>query len=162
MKDLFSVEGKVALVTGGSRGIGEMIAHGYVENGAKTYIASRKADVCEQVATELSAHGTCIPLPADLGTNEGVQALADALKEREPKLDILVNNAGANWNAPIDEYPEASWDKVLNLNLRSIFFLTQKLLPSLRAAATHESPARGITVGSIDGLGATGIETYAY
>lgn len=162
MKNLFSVEGKVALVTGGSRGIGEMIARGYVENGVKTYIASRKAEVCEAVAKELSAHGTCIPIPADLGSKEGVQALADQMLEREPKLDILVNNAGANWNAPIDEYPEASWDKVLNLNLRSIFFLTQKLLPSLRAAGTHESPARVINIGSIDGLGAPALETFAY
>jgi len=162
MKNLFSVEGKVALVTGGSRGIGEMIARGFVENGAKTYIASRKAEVCEAVAKELSTHGTCIPLPADLGENEGVRALAAQLLEREPKLDILVNNAGANWNAPIDEYPEDGWDKVLNLNLRSIFFLTQKLLPALRAAATHESPARVINVGSIDGLGAPPLETFAY
>ena len=144
MKNLFSVEGKVALVTGGSRGIGEMIARGFVENGAKTYIASRKREVCEAVAQELSAYGTCIPLAADLGTNEGVRTLAAQLMEREPKLDVLVNNAGANWGAPIDEYPEDGWDKVLNLNLRSIFFLTQKLLPALRAAATHASPARVI------------------
>lgn len=162
MKDLFSVEGKVALVTGGSRGIGAMIARGFVENGARTYIASRKASVCDATAAELAEHGTCISLPADLSTMAGVEGLAAALAEREPKLDILVNNAGANWGAPIDEYPADAWDKVLGLNLKAIFFLTQKLLPQLRASGTHPEPARVINVGSIDGLLAPALETYAY
>lgn len=163
MKDLFSIEGKVALVTGGSRGIGEMIARGFVAHGAKTYISARKAEACEALASELTqAGGSCVALPADLSTAEGVAALKAAFGEREEKLDILVNNAGANWAAPIDEYPEAGWDKVVDLNLKSIFFLTQALLPKLRAAASHESPARVINTGSIDGLHAPGLETYAY
>ena len=135
MKNLFSVEGKVVLVTGGSRGIGEMIARGYVENGAKVYISSRKADVCDRVADELSEYGTCISLPFDLGGMEGIEGLANAVKERESRLDVLVNNAGATWGAPIDEYPEDGWDKTVDLNVKSIFFLTQKLLPLAEDAA---------------------------
>lgn len=162
MKDLFSIEGKVALITGGSRGIGEMIARGYVAAGAKTYIVSRNAEACEALATELGKSGTCVPLAADLGTPEGIEALSRTLAERETKLDILVNNAGANWAAPVDEYPQSGWDKVLNLNLKSVFFLTQSLLPLLRAAGTHDDPARVINTGSIDGLHAPGLETFAY
>lgn len=162
MKDLFSVKGKVALVTGGSRGIGLMIARGFVENGVKTYISSRDAEACASVAEELSKEGTCIAIPADLSTSAGVEHVATALKEKESQLDILVNNAGANWAAPIDEYPESGWDKVLNLNLKSVFFLTQALLPLLRKAGNKEDPARVINIGSIDGLHAPGLETYAY
>ncbi|MFC3077598.1 SDR family oxidoreductase [Phenylobacterium terrae] len=162
MRNLFSVEGKVVLVTGGSRGIGEMIARGYVENGAKTYISSRKADVCDRLAEELSEHGTCISLPFDLGNMAGIAGLAAAIAEREPKLDVLVNNAGATWGAPIDEYPEGGWDKVVDLNTKSIFFLTQKLLPQLRAAATHENPARVINIASVNGIEPPALETYAY
>ena len=146
MRNLFSVEGKVALVTGGSRGIGEMIARGYVENGAKVYVSSRKAEVCDRVAEELSQYGTCISLPFDLSNMAGITGLAAALAERESKLDILVNNAGATWGAPIDEYPEDGWDKTVDLNVKSIFFLTQKLLPQLRAAATQEEPSRVINI----------------
>src|SRR5205085_7128474 len=116
--ELFSIEGKVALVTGGSRGIGLMIARGFVEAGAKTYISSRKADVCDRVAKELSASGTCISLPADLGTEAGARQLADAIGARESALHILVNNAGANWGAPMEEYPDTAWDKVLALNVK--------------------------------------------
>jgi NAD(P)-dependent dehydrogenase (short-subunit alcohol dehydrogenase family) len=159
---LFSIEGKTALVTGGSRGIGLMIARGYVEAGARTYISSRKADVCEQVASELSAHGTCIPLPADLSTLDGVRQLVAEISAREPALHILVNNAGANWGAPLEEFPESGWDKVMNLNLKSIFFLTRDLLPQLRKAATPEDPARVINVGSVDGLHVPSLETYSY
>ena len=109
MRNLFDVSGKVALVTGGSRGIGEMIAEGFVANGVKTYISSRKADACDATAVRLSEAGECISIPADLSTMEGINALADALKQREPELDILVNNAGATWGAPIDEFPEGGW-----------------------------------------------------
>jgi NAD(P)-dependent dehydrogenase (short-subunit alcohol dehydrogenase family) len=162
LKNLFSVEGKVVLVTGGSRGIGEMIARGYVENGAKVYISSRKADVCDRVADELSEYGTCISLPFDLGGMEGIEGLANAVKERESRLDVLVNNAGATWGAPIDEYPEDGWDKTVDLNVKSIFFLTQKLLPLLRAAATAEEPSRVINIASVNGIEPPTLETYAY
>src|SRR5262245_6267082 len=129
MKNLFSVEGKVALVTGGSRGIGAMIARGYVENGVRTYVASRKADACEAMARQLSAYGECIPLPADLSSPDGVLALARSMTEREPRLDILVNNAGATWGAPLADYPVEAWDKVFNLNVRALFLLTRELTP---------------------------------
>lgn len=162
MKNLFSVEGKVVLVTGGSRGIGEMIARGYVENGAKVYISSRKAEVCDRVAEELSEYGTCISLPFDLGGMAGIEGLANAVKERESRLDVLVNNAGATWGAPIDEYPEDGWDKTVDLNVKSIFFLTQKLLPLLRAASTAENPGRVINIASVNGIEPPTLETYAY
>lgn len=162
MKNLFSVEGKVVLVTGGSRGIGEMIARGYVENGAKVYISSRKAEVCDRVAEELSEYGTCISLPFDLGGMAGIEGLAHAVKERESRLDVLVNNAGATWGAPIDDYPEDGWDKTVDLNVKSIFFLTQKLLPLLRAASTAENPARVINIASVNGIEPPALETYAY
>jgi len=162
LKNLFSVEGKVVLITGGSRGIGEMIARGYVENGAKVYISSRKAEVCDRVAEELSEYGTCISLPFDLGGMDGIAGLANAVKERESRLDVLVNNAGATWGAPIDEYPEDGWDKTVDLNVKSIFFLTQKLLPLLRAAASADEPARVINIASVNGIEPPGLETYAY
>src|SRR5262245_57419544 len=114
MTDLFSIKDKVALVTGGSRGIGLMIAQGYVRAGARVYISSRKKDVCDRVAAELSREGTCVSLPADLGTEAGAVALAKALAEREPALHILVNNAGNNWGAPLAEFPDAAWDRVLS------------------------------------------------
>lgn len=162
MKNLFSVEGKVVLITGGSRGIGEMIARGYVENGAKVYISSRKAEVCDRVAEELSEYGTCISLPFDLGGMDGIEGLANAVKERESRLDVLVNNAGATWGAPIDEYPEDGWDKTVDLNVKSIFFLTQKLLPLLRASASADEPARVINIASVNGIEPPALETYAY
>lgn len=162
MQDLFSVAGKVALVTGGSRGIGLMIARGYVEAGAKVYISSRKAEVCEQVARELSARGTCVALPADCSTEAGCRGLAEALAAREPALHVLVNNAGANWGAPLAEYPDAAWDKVLALNVKAVFHLTRACLPLLEAAARPGDPARVINIGSIDGLQAPVLETYAY
>jgi NAD(P)-dependent dehydrogenase (short-subunit alcohol dehydrogenase family) len=162
MQELFSVAGKVALVTGGSRGIGLMIARGYVEAGAKVYISSRKAEVCEQVARELSARGMCVALPADCSTEAGCRGLAAALAAREPALHVLVNNAGANWGAPLAEYPDAAWDKVLALNVKAVFHLTRACLPLLEAAATPGDPARVINIGSIDGLQAPVLETYAY
>jgi NAD(P)-dependent dehydrogenase (short-subunit alcohol dehydrogenase family) len=162
VKNLFDIEGKVALVTGGSRGIGEMIAAGYVENGAKVYISSRKKAVCDEIAAQLTERGTCISLPHDLSTLAGIEALAADLAAREPKLDILVNNAGATWGAPIDEYPESGWDKVVDLNTKSVFFLTQALLPQLRAAASRDNPARVINIASINGIEPPSLETYAY
>jgi NAD(P)-dependent dehydrogenase (short-subunit alcohol dehydrogenase family) len=162
MSDLFSIKGKVALVTGGSRGIGLMIARGYVEAGAKVYVSSRKKEACDQVAAELSRHGTCVPMPGDCGTQAGCEALAAAVAARESRLDILVNNAGTNWGAPLAEYPDAAWDKVLALNLKAIFHLTRACLPLLRAAATAANPARVINIGSIDGLHVPLLETYAY
>jgi NAD(P)-dependent dehydrogenase (short-subunit alcohol dehydrogenase family) len=159
---LFSVEGKVALVTGGSRGIGLMIARGYAENGAKVYVASRSREACEAVAAELSKVGTCVPLAADLGTPEGCVALAQAIAAEEPRLHVLVNNAGANWGAPLEEYPDAAFDKVLALNVKAAFRLTVALLPQLRASVTPGDPARVINIGSIDGLSVPLLETYAY
>jgi len=162
MKNLFDVSGKVALVTGGSRGIGEMIAEGYVANGVRTYISARKADACDATAARLSELGECISIPADLSTLDGIQHLADEIKSREGQLDILVNNAGATWGAPIEEFPEAAWDKVMDINVKGPFFLTQALLPLLEASASAEDPARIINVGSIDGLNVNKMGTYSY
>lgn len=162
MSGLFDVSGKVVLVTGGSRGIGRMIARGFVEHGAKVYIASRKADVCEQVAEELSAAGTCIALSADLSTEADCRKLAAEVAGRESALHVLVNNAGANWGAPLEEYPDAAWDKVLALNVKSIFHLTRALVPQLEKASAADDPARVMNVGSIDGLQVPLLETYAY
>ena len=164
MQDLFSIEGKIALVTGGSRGIGEMIAAGFLASGAKVYISSRKAEVCEATARRLAQEygGECIPLPADLSGLAGIEALAAALGERESQLDILVNNAGATWGAPIDEFPEHGWDKVMDTNVKGVFFLTQKLLPLLRKSATHDDPARVINVGSVDGIKTPIFDNFSY
>jgi NAD(P)-dependent dehydrogenase (short-subunit alcohol dehydrogenase family) len=150
------------LVTGGSRGIGLMIARGFAEAGATVYIAARKAEECERVATELSKRGTCVALPADLATEDGVKALAAALAAREQKLDILVNNAGANWGAPLAEYPDSAWDKVLALNVKGIFHLTRTLVPMLERAAAPGNPARVINIGSIDGIRVPLLDTFAY
>ena len=162
MQDLFSIRGKTALVTGGSRGIGLMIARGYVDSGAKVYISSRKAEVCESVARDLSGSGECVALPADLSKMTEVERVADELQERESQLDILVNNAGATWGATVDEFPEKGWDKVMDLNLKSIFFLTQKLLPLLDRSATSDDPARIINIGSIDGLHLSLFDNFSY
>jgi NAD(P)-dependent dehydrogenase (short-subunit alcohol dehydrogenase family) len=160
--DLFSVAGKVALVTGGSRGIGLMIASGLVEAGAKVYVASRKQQDCDRAAAELSKLGTCVALPGDLASHAGTRALADAFAAREPALHVLVNNAGANWGAPLADYPEAGWDKVMALNVKAVFDLTRMLLPQLEAASKPGDPARVINVGSIDGLSVPLLDTYAY
>jgi len=162
MKNLFDIEGKVALVTGGSRGIGLMIARGFVEAGARVYISSRKAEVCDQVAKELSKAGTCTALAADLSTEAEAVRLAGEIAERESALHILVNNAGANCGAAFDEYPDSAWDKVLALNVKAIFHLTRALVPSLAAAASDADPARVINIGSIDGIHVSLLENYAY
>ena len=161
--DLFSLEGRVALVTGGSRGIGRMIAEGFLAHGAKVYISSRKAQACDEAAKALSAGGgTCISLPQDVSTVEGCQALAATLAALEPKLDILVNNAGAAWGAPFDDFPESGWDKVMNLNLKSPFFLTQALHGALAAAATADRPSKVVNIASIDGIRLNPQDTYSY
>jgi NAD(P)-dependent dehydrogenase (short-subunit alcohol dehydrogenase family) len=162
VEDLFSIKGKVALVTGGSRGIGLMIARGYLEAGARVYISSRKKEVVDETARRLSEIGECWSIPADLSTAAGCKHLADELKSREPKLDILVNNAGAAWGAPLEEFPESGWDKVMDTNVKGIFFLTQNLLPLLEKAATPEDPARVINIGSIDGIHVPRVENYSY
>lgn len=161
--ELFSLEGRVALVTGGSRGIGKMIAQGFIAQGAKVYISSRKADACEATAAELSAGGgQCIPLPQDISTVAGCKALAEQITALEPRLDILVNNAGAAWGADFDEFPEHGWDKVLDLNLKSPFFLTQALHGALAAAGSQDRPAKVINIASIDGITLNPMETYSY
>jgi len=162
VKDLFSIQGKVAVVTGGSRGIGRMIAQGFVEHGVRVYISSRKREQCDRAAAELSVVGPCVSVPADLSTLAGCTALAQEIAAREPVLHILVNNAGANWGAPLAEYPDAAWDKVLNTNVKGVFHLTRALLPLLEKGVQPGDPARVINIGSIDGLQAPILETYAY
>jgi NAD(P)-dependent dehydrogenase (short-subunit alcohol dehydrogenase family) len=164
INDLFSIDGKVAVVTGGSRGIGEMIAAGFLANGAKVYISSRKADACAATARRLmdSYGGECVPLPADLSGPDGAAALATAVGEREDRLDILVNNAGQAWGAPFEEFPEQGWDRVMNVNVKGPFYVIQQLMPLLEAAATAEEPARIINIGSIDGLRPPRLQTYSY
>jgi NAD(P)-dependent dehydrogenase (short-subunit alcohol dehydrogenase family) len=158
---MFSLEGRTALVTGGSRGIGRMIAAGFLQQGATVYISSRKAAACDATAAELSALGPCHSLPADVSTLAGITALAAALRAKTPRLDILVNNAGAAWATPFDEFPENGWDKVVDLNLKSPFFLTQALHAELRAGAAHQ-PAKVIQIASIDGQSVNPMETYSY
>jgi NAD(P)-dependent dehydrogenase (short-subunit alcohol dehydrogenase family) len=162
-KDLFSLEGRVALITGGSRGIGKMIAEGFIAQGAKVYISARKADACNETAKELSkGGGTCISIPMNVSTVAGAKGLAAAVMAQEPKVDILVNNAGAAWGAAFDEFPEEGWDKVLNLNAKTPFFLTQAMAPALRKAASPARPAKVINIASIDGIYLTHRETYSY
>lgn len=157
---LFRLDGRVALITGGSRGIGKMIAEGFVAQGAKVYISSRGAEVCAAVADELGPG--CVALPQDVSTVAGCRELARTLAGREPRLDILVNNAGVAWGAPFDEFPESGWDKVMDLNLKAPFFLLQALHELLKAAASREAPAKVINIASIDGINLNGWETYSY
>ncbi|ATA56887.1 MULTISPECIES: SDR family oxidoreductase [Variovorax] len=158
---LFSLKGRSALITGGSRGIGRMIAEGFLAQGARVYISARKAAACDQTAKELSAFGHCVSLPADVSTVEGAQALVDAYAKHEGSLDILVNNAGAAWGAPYEEFPESGWDKVVDLNLKTPFFLTKALTPMLKKAATDHL-SKVINIASIDGISVNPQETYSY
>ena len=162
MNSLFDVSGKAVLVTGGSRGIGEMIARGFVDAGARVYISSRKADVCDALAKELSANGECISLPADLSTEAECERLAHEIASREDHLDVLVNNAGATWGAPMEEYNETAFERVLALNVKGVFHLTKFLRPLLEHSASAENPSRVINIGSIDGIHVPILETYAY
>lgn len=149
---LFDISGNVAVVTGGTRGIGEMIARGFVRAGVKTYITSRKADAVSAMVAQLSQEGACEGVPSDLSTMDGVRAFAEWVQAREGKVDILVNNAGAAWGEPIETFSEAGWDRVMDLNVKATFFLTQQLLPQLRAAAAEKGRGRIINIGSIEGF----------
>lgn len=162
MDGLFSVRGKTVVVTGGSRGIGAMIAEGFVRGGAQVWITARKAAACEETAARLSEFGSCTAVPTDIATAEGRDALVDAVTNASAQLDVLVNNAGVTWGAPLDEYPQAGWDKVMNTNVDAVFQLTQAFLPALRKAASAEAPARVINIGSIDGIRVPEMESYAY
>lgn len=159
---LFSVRGKVAVVTGGSRGIGLMVAEALVRGGAEVVISSRKAEVCDEVARRLSEIGTCVSIPADLSRPEGVDGLAGAIMARYDRIDILVNNAGATWGAPIEDFPDEAWDKVHATNVKAPFRLTSKLLAPLRAAADAEDPARVVNIGSVDGIRVPATDNYPY
>jgi len=161
MSDLFSLQGRVALVTGGSRGIGRMIAAGFLKHGARVYITARKAAACDATAAELASLGECISMPGDVSTVAGAQELAAALATREPALDILVNNAGAAWGEPFETFPEKGWDKVMDLNVKTPFFLTQALHGLLCKAGTVRT-AKVINVASIDGISVNPMETYSY
>ena len=162
ISEMFSVAGKTAIVTGGSRGLGKMIAHGFVENGVKTYITARKAEACEATAAELSEGGVCIALPADISTTAGRNLFVEAIKQRESKIDILVNNAGAAWGASFEDYPDDGYDKVMDINVRAVFMLTRDLLPLLTKDASTENPSRVINIGSIDGLRVSSMDNFAY
>ena len=162
ISEMFSVAGKTAIVTGGSRGIGKMIAQGFVENGVKTYITARKAEACEATVAELSVSGVCIALPADISTTSGRNLFVEAIKQRESKIDILVNNAGAAWGASFEDYPDAGYDKVMDINVRAVFMLTRDLLPLLTKDASTENPSRVINIGSIDGLRVSSMDNFAY
>ena len=161
MNELFSLKGRTALITGGSRGIGRMIAEGFLAQGARVYISARKASACDATAAEVSARGPCFSLPADVSTVEGAQALVAAYSQREESLDILVNNAGAAWGAPFDDFPESGWDKVVDLNLKAPFFLTQALHGHLQKAGKSRV-AKVINIASIDGVSVNPMETYSY
>lgn len=162
MEKLFSLEGKVALVTGGTSGIGLMIASGFVRSGAKVYIASRKEAACKEAQTMLAEHGECIAIPADLSTEAGCVGLISEISSQETKIDILVNNAGATWGAPFEEYPDKAWDKLMGLNVKAIFNLTQKAFPLLKAAASDEHHAKVINISSVASQSTASMSAYAY
>jgi NAD(P)-dependent dehydrogenase (short-subunit alcohol dehydrogenase family) len=163
MSDLFSIRGKTAVVTGGSRGIGYMIAGEFLKAGAaRVYICARRAEACDAAALELGKLGECVSVPCDVGEEAGVETLARAVEARQDRLEILVNNAGVAWGAPVDSHPMEQVDRVLRVNVRAVFHLTQRLLPLLRAAASAEDPARVINIGSIDGLAIPLTENYGY
>lgn len=166
LQDLFSMNDKVCVVTGGSRGLGRAMAEAYLKAGAaRIYITARKAEACEQAAEELSSvtdKGSCIALPCNLSTTEEIDRFANAIAEREKSIDVLVNNAGAAWEAPLGQFPEQGWDKVLDLNTKTPFFLTQQLLPLLKAAASASGDASVINTGSIAGIKGDSSNTFSY
>lgn len=164
IENLFRLDGKIALVTGGSRGIGKMITQGLIESGAKVYISSRSVEVCEEVAQEMNAlgHGECVALPADLSEVENIHTLVGKLSKRETQLDILINNAGASWGAPLGKFPEKGWDKVMNINVKSPFFLTQSLLPLLKKSGTELDPSRVIMISSVAAVSPNSQLAYSY
>ncbi|MCQ9367270.1 SDR family oxidoreductase [Brevibacterium sp. 50QC2O2] len=160
---LFSLEGRCALITGGSRGIGKMIAEGFVRAGVRVYITARKAEACDATAAELSELGTCVSIPGDISTTAGRAEVVAKFREHESALDILVNNAGAAWGAPFDEFPESGWDKVMDLNVKALFFLIQDLAPELRAVGrAGDHLAKVINIGSIDGMSINPVDNYSY
>jgi NAD(P)-dependent dehydrogenase (short-subunit alcohol dehydrogenase family) len=162
MSDVFSLAGKTALITGGSRGIGAAIARAFLDAGARVIVCARKAEELQDTVMRLSSHGPIEAIVADLRDRSGIDALVSSVGERTTKLDVLVNNAGATWGAPVDDFPEAGWDKVMSLNVKAVHYLTSACLPLLRQAATLEAPARVINIGSIDGIIAPMTENYAY
>lgn len=165
LQQLFGLDGKRAVVTGGSRGIGEMIAQGLVDAGASVITTARKVEALEATAARINAgagRAAVTPIAGDLSTVEGVSAFAERVNELAPSLHILVNNAGASWGAPFGEYPVEGWDKVMNVNVRGVYYLTEALAPNLRAAATADDPARIINIGSVDGLRVSEMEHFAY
>ena len=161
---LFNVSGKVAIVTGGSRGIGEMISAGFLANGVKVYITARKEELLIKKAEELSNkyNGVCIPIACDLSSTLGIDYFVKMIHEKENAIDFLINNAGAAWGEPYDKFSEVGWDKVMDLNVKSLFFLTQKLTQMLKVKASGDDPSRIINIGSIDGLNVPAFETYSY
>lgn len=162
MNNLFSLNGKTAVITGGSSGIGAMIAKSFVENGVKTYITSRKQNALEEKAKEFSHYGECIALQSDLSSNKGIIEFVNTIGRLENSMDILVNNAGTSWSAPIVGFPEHGWDKVMDINLKSVFFLTQQLLPLLKSAGNKKDPSRVINIASINGITHPNMPTYSY
>lgn len=162
LENLFNLEGKIALVTGGAKGIGAMITRGLVEAGVKVYISSRSAEACSAFAVEMSQFGTCVALPTNLLEVDNIDALALELGKRESHLDILINNSGATWGAPVESFPEKGWDKVMDLNVKSVFFLTKSLLPLLKAGGSHEDPSRVINISSIAGITHGGLSAISY
>ncbi|MDE0660743.1 MAG: SDR family oxidoreductase [Gammaproteobacteria bacterium] len=159
---LFGVRGKIALVTGGTRGIGLMIAEGLVRAGARVYVSSRKLDACAETERALGELGECTAIPGDLRDVAGCDALAAAIGEREDRLHILVNNAGLTWSLPVDEFTEKAWDRVVDLDVKSPFFLTQKLLPVIRAAASHDERASIVNISSVNAVKPSGLANYSY
>jgi len=162
MQNLFDVSGKVVVITGGSRGIGAMMAEGFLRHGARVFITARKQQELQQAIAELSAFGECTAIAADLSTAAGIQTVVSTVGSAMGRVDVLINNAGASWGAPLESYPESGWDKVMNINLKAVFYLTQQLLPLLRAAASDEDPARIINIASINGISYPVMPNYAY
>ena len=163
IESLFSMQDKICVVTGGSRGLGSFMAQGFLEAGAKrVYITARKAEACISTAEELSQYGECIAIPSVLATAEGLQTLVKELMSREQHIDVLVNNAGAGWGAPFDQFPEKGWNKTMDINVKSPFFLTQALTPLLKKNATADNTASIINIGSIAGMVGNALDNFSY